>query len=200
MSTTSFRISQPPRCKSFAKRRASGRCARSGPLSPARPSERNAAQISTPRARRESSGRVLRRLAMLALRQICRGHDIARFSSDRIADEGEAAVVRHVEPLVRVRRPRVGVRVRLPPDARIADSPPPTGQTRHRRAPRRRQRAPRAKSPRRIERAGIHVARLHADNRRSAERRQSRRRASAPGHPRARGLRAIGPSRACPAL
>ena len=67
-----------------------------------------------------------------------------------VADERDPAVVGHLQPLVPVRRPRVGV---LGPRDRCragCGSPPPTGRTRRRRAPRR----PRPSRPRRPRASG----------------------------------------------
>ena len=74
------------------------------------------------------------------------GRQIRRVRAERrrhrrlVANDREAAVVRDVEGLVRVGRPRVRVGEPGGRDARASESPPPRGRRRRRRAPMRRPR------------------------------------------------------------
>ena len=67
---------------------------------------------------------------------------IAARSGGRPGDDRDAAVVRDVERLVRVGRPRVGASRGRRAGGAAAARPPPTARTRRRRAPRRRARGP----------------------------------------------------------
>ena len=116
-----------------------------------------------------------------------------------IADEGQAAVIRNIEPLVGVGGPGIG----------IGHSRHQVGMTRAGRGPQSersvhvdpgacRMRAA-ADLRHRIERPGIHVAGLHAHDARSAPTPEARRQACAPRRPPVHARHVRVPSRACPA-
>ena len=117
--------------------------------------------------------RVVARVALLRLRrQILRRDRHRGLQRVRIADEREPAVVGHVEPLVRVGRPRVGVGdtgaelrargSRRGPEAERAVNVHPCARGVRLRANLRNG----------VERARVHVARLHAHDGRTGNRRQ----------------------------
>ena len=94
-------------------------------------------------------GRPLLRVAR-CLDQVVAVHRHRRASASGVADDGEPAVVGHVERLVRVGRPGVGVGEAATSVAAIAARRAPKARTRRRRAPRRRARG----RPRRSRRRG----------------------------------------------
>ena len=88
---------------------------------------------------------------------------IARCSARRVAHHGEAAVVGHLQPLVPVRRPAVGLVDPRRQRARSAGQRGPRARRRRPHAPRRRlARAERDQLGEGVERAADHVARLQA--------------------------------------
>ena len=144
VNTTSLRISAPSIAaipSAIARALAARPSTRSA--TPVRPSDRSAAHTGTPRARRDSSG--TRSIGSPAPWNAAKySACMPKAAPQRLGarDDREAAVVRHVEGLVGVGRPRVRPLVARPADPAAAGRPPPTARTRRRRAPRRRARGP----------------------------------------------------------
>ena len=190
-STTSFRISQPGELRERVREAARARAAALDEVGDARPAER---------AERRVDGE-----AACAARELGRPVDLVasarrsaatRYSAVTphrgavgvgVRDEREAAVVRDVEPLVRVGRPRVGLARRRRRGGGARATRRPTARTRRRRAARR---PARARSVGDLARSG---RTRRCSRRRPARRRSSGRSIAASAVARARP-RACGPA------
>ncbi len=175
LSTTSLRTSTP-RGAQRARRRTAGR----GGSSARRARRRRRGRASAAPRRPRSRGRGARTRASSRLRRAARGRRPGPGSSRVTAHRGavrlgmgaedEPAVVRDVEPLVRVGRPRVGAldaRDEVPRAAALAAAHSPNAPSTCSQAP-----VPaRGVGDRveRVERAGVDVAGLRADDRRAVE-------------------------------
>ena len=171
LSTTSLRTSTPGAAPSASAKRRAQRAAALDQLGDAVAPERAQRRVDGERRARGARTRASSRARRAAVRSGAgrpRATPSPRGAAAGSRDEGEAAVVRDVEPLVRVGRPRVGAldagdQVR---GARARRRP--TARRRRRRAPRRRAVGDVAIGVERIEGAGVDVARLRADDRRAA--------------------------------
>ena len=103
---------------------------------PDRPSERSAAYTANPRARRENSGvqSIWSRPAPVLGDEVLRREPHGGAVGLRVCDEREPAVVRDVEPLVRVRRPGVRLLGARRQVSELGGRSRPTARTRRRRA------------------------------------------------------------------
>ena len=127
-----------------ANRRARAQHRSTSSATPRGPSDAQRGVDREPARAARRLGHPVERVAALALARSevrRRVMPIARGARRGSRDERDAAVVRHVEPLVRVGRPRVGVARRPPTSAARRRRPRPTVRRRRRRAPRRRARA-----------------------------------------------------------
>ena len=176
-STTSFRTSQPGSSAIAAancvRRRSSARRGRR------RPSARASAAPRRPRsraraARTRASSPSASRAAPLARDEVLGREPHRRAVRVGVRDEREPAVVRDVQPLVRVGRPRVGALDAARRGGASSATPPPTARTRRRRAARR------PAVPRSVRDLAERIER-----RRCSPRRPARRRSSARARPRA---------------
>ena len=166
LSTTSLAIVAPPAASRSAIRAASRQHRSTRSATPERPSSRSAAQTAKPRARRDESGTRSPReySSRPEPARYAAEYAIVRPCTSASRDDGQPAVVGHVEPLVRVGRPGVGVldagdevgatgRRGCPEPERAVDVHPRTGLLGQRDRP-----------GEEVAGAGVHVARLEADD------------------------------------
>ena len=129
--------------------RATAQCRSTISASPCRPSAFSTAQTAKPRARRDISGENASGARFSPARQVARGDAHRPLQRRRVAHDRQPAVVGHLQPLVRVRRPAVGRR-RARRSAPPAPAPPaPRARRRRRHAPRRPSPAPAGSARRR---------------------------------------------------
>ena len=172
LSTTSLSTSWPAAAIPAAKRRASRQVLSTSSARPSRPRKASAAHTSTPLARWEDCGVRFIGSASELGRKIGGGGPHRRPQGAAVADQGDAAVVGRVQPLMGVGRPGVGLahtgylpggggRGRRPEPERAVHVDPRAvlagpGDQRHER----------------VAGAAVDVARLQAHQRRAAERRE----------------------------
>ena len=172
LSTTSLRISHPDSRSRSANRRAWRQLCSTSSSTPSRPSDAIAAQILDPAHAAARLRRELVRIAAGPVGEIVRLHRHRAAERAGVAHDGETAVVGHVEPLVGVGRPRVGVldtggepaeparRSRPQAERSVHVDPDVAGADRV------------AHRAHRIEGTGVHVPGLSAHDRRPPEARQ----------------------------
>ena len=142
LSTTSLRIATPsaPPERRSAIRRASAQSRSMRSTSPDRPSDRSAGQDREPAGPARRLGRPVVVVPLRRRRSRCSRTApsvIAAWWAAASRTNDEPGVVRDVEPLVRVGRPRIGALRSRASDRAATGRPPPRCRTPHRRGPRR---------------------------------------------------------------